>query len=495
MRRLWPMARVSLDLGDLTDSIERQCEKFALYQQANPNDHLLPPLIDRSISGAIAPADRPALGSILRPDKLGLWDGLIITTQDRLSRSDLHTFAFIAKLLELQKQLVILDDPSLDMTTLEGRLQLQVKAYAAAKELERIRSRFQDSHDARRYTRAWHGGIPPYGYVTKYDMVDGKRRKVLTPEDYASNVIRSMSETFIQTRSWTAVAESLNNQGELSPYDYHRALNAIEPHGVRWSYQVVRGILTSPATMGIKMMKNKRGQKVPLLNPDGETLTIAEPLLTQETWDKIQDMKVRIAKSPYPSGVKNNLRGVAICGECEYSAAISSSTYTNPKGRKFEYSVFRCNNPVGRCSRVRYAADDLLEYVDDMFRHYFANTEITEKEWSPGTDASRDLEQVELSIKRLQSEKDNTPDWDDLDESEYQSRMTKLRERRRILRALPHVPGRWEDTPTGRTWGELWETGDDASRNRALRDCGVKVRIYRDGRVEVTGLPDVSTAG
>jgi DNA invertase Pin-like site-specific DNA recombinase len=67
------------------------------------------------------------------------WDVLAVTPQDRLSRDDLHFMAFVKNVLDWGKTLVVLNDPSFDISTETGRLIAYAKATQAAAELRKIR--------------------------------------------------------------------------------------------------------------------------------------------------------------------------------------------------------------------------------------------------------------------------------------------------------------------------------------------------------------------
>jgi hypothetical protein len=69
------------------------------------------------------------------------WDVLAVTPQDRLSCDDLHFMAFVRNVLDWGKTLVVLNDPSFDISTETGRLIAYAKATQAAAELRKIRQR------------------------------------------------------------------------------------------------------------------------------------------------------------------------------------------------------------------------------------------------------------------------------------------------------------------------------------------------------------------
>jgi DNA invertase Pin-like site-specific DNA recombinase len=89
---------------------------------------------------------------------------LAFASQDRITRDDLAWNKFVALILDNAKQLVVLDDPALDLETTDGRMMAGIRAGFAAKYLEAVAEkrrrqiRYHYDHDL------WIGGIWPLAY-------------------------------------------------------------------------------------------------------------------------------------------------------------------------------------------------------------------------------------------------------------------------------------------------------------------------------------------
>jgi len=94
------------------------------------------------VSGSVDLPERPSIGPWLTEEGREKRD---VTTQDRLSRDDLHFMAFVKNVLDWGKTLVVLNDPSFDISTETGRLIAYAKATHAAAELRKIRQRRADA--------------------------------------------------------------------------------------------------------------------------------------------------------------------------------------------------------------------------------------------------------------------------------------------------------------------------------------------------------------
>jgi hypothetical protein len=79
-------------LDDASTSPERQFEKIETY--ARLGGHELVPITeadyDLDVSGSVSPFARPGIGPWLRDDRLDMWDAIVVTKLDRLTRSSLR---------------------------------------------------------------------------------------------------------------------------------------------------------------------------------------------------------------------------------------------------------------------------------------------------------------------------------------------------------------------------------------------------------------------
>ena len=112
---------------------------------------------------------------------------------------------------------------------------------------------------------------------------------------------------------------------------------------------------------------------------------------------------------------------------------------------------------------------------------------MTEKVWVPGTDNTRELEDVRKRIVRLRDNYEAGA-YDD-DQEGYKSRLHALRTRRDELAAEPVVEGRWSEVSTGQTYGELWPTLDLEGKRQQLIKSGYKILIGK-GTFRITPEPE-----
>lgn len=484
--------RISLDRKErTTDSIERQHAKLEVRREEESRSRpvsVVGHAVDRSVSGDVDMFDRPELGQWLNVEGRDSWDELWVTTQDRLSRNDIHFLAFVFKILEWGKTLVVLDDPSLDLRTPEGRLIAHAKALGPAKELARIRARITESHETRRYTRAWPGGVPTYGFVTTKIILDGKPRKVLKLDEYMVSVLHEMRRWMVDGEDTIkGVCTKLNARKELTAKDRWR-LSIGQPikNGVGevWSPSSVSNLLTSPALLGQKLHKTK-----PMFNPDGSPLIIADPVFDNEEWATLQAAIMERRRSPYRKYGASPLLGVTFCGRCEASATHVATFRGADDAPKYRY--YRCTNQRQEkpCPGVSKKAIEVEEIVERVFLQEVGDINVATKSWVPGEDNAEELARVRAAISRLENERDTSLGWDDEDEEGYLARKSRLVTRRNELKAKPSRPSGWSYSDTGRKYCDAWEMADEQGKRKLLVDAGVRFIINASDDFDVV-IPD-----
>ncbi|MFE1240146.1 recombinase family protein [Streptomyces tendae] len=478
MRRVLFAERISADRGERSESIESQHDK--LSQRAESEGVTVVGVArDLSVSGDVDPFQRKSLGPWLTEENRGKWDELWVTTQDRLSRNDEHTHSFLQQVVrQWGKQVVILDNPNLDFHTPAGRAIAYVQSIGPAMELDRIRTRIKDSYDRRRFTARWTGGIPPFGYVPVKRFVDGRTATFLEQDPDMVRVLRYMRRQILDGQSFFAVAKALNEAGEHTARDRARIRRgkpvkrrgAAEGVPERWSETTVKSLLGDPALLGHKKHKGEV-----LYDSEGKPVQVGEPIFTDEEWQGLQaavearsQTKVRRVNGTSP------LYGVVWCGECGSKAFHKSSIHS---GVDYRYYVCGAWPKEDRCRGVSVRAAEVEDWVEVNFLSRYGEQPVTEKVWVPGTDNTRELEDVRKRIDRLR--RDSVAGlWDD-DQEGFLSLMKSLMTRRDELAAEPVVEGHWSDVPTGQTFQELWEGLDLEGKRQQLIKSGYRVEVGR----------------
>lgn len=487
MRRVLFGERISDDKGERSESIESQHEKLSLRAETE-GVTVVGVARDLSVSGDVDPFTRKSLGPWLTEENRGKWDELWVTTFDRLSRDDMHAHALMVQVLKWDKTLVVLDNPGLDFRTPEGRAIAYVQSIGPARELLRIKARVKESHERRRYTTRWPGGLAPFGYVPDKRFVDGKTATFLEKDPDMSRVLHEMRRQIIDGQSFLGVAKYLNAQGELTGRDRARVRKGKpvsnycgKGEGVpeKWGVSSVKALLTDPACLGYKKHQGKV-----LYDSQEQPIQLADPIFTEEEWQSLQTaIEARQQTTQRRVNGTAPLYGLVYCLTCGSKARHKVA---KKKNATYRYYVCGAWPKEAECTgSVR--AEEVEEFIELEFLQRYGHEKVTERVWVPGTDNTRELEEVRKRISRLRNlyvegEFDDNP-------KEYKDRMHALRKREAELAAEPTVEGHWSEKDTGQTFLELWGSLDLEGQRKQLIKSGYKVHVGR-GTFKITPEPE-----
>ncbi|WP_317874585.1 recombinase family protein [Streptomyces sp. SR27] len=478
--------RISYSRDEKSESIEAQDARLRT-RAAEEGARIVGITADVSVSGDVDMFDRPALGEWLAMDKREEWDELWVTNQDRLSRSEPHFMAFVFKMLEWNKEIHVLDDASFteQMQTPEGRAILHVKSLGPHNELERIKKRIQDSHDRRRFTNRWPGGIPPFGYRILKRYENGREAAYIELDEEMVIWLHRMREWVIANESHANIATKLNDSDVLTARDRARIARGkptksksplrkdLETSREHWSNGSIKALLTNPALLGYKKY---RGEV--LRNENGDPMLIADPVFTTEEWETLQTaVQARLVSTARRVNMTSPMYGAAICGGCGSNANHKISRGQKNRSGAPEYRYYVCGNWPNsrRCKGISCRAEVVEEMVEVLFLQHFGHERVTKRVWVTGSDTSRELEQVEAKIRRLKRQ-DEEGDWED-HRAEYRQRMDRLKIRKKELGAQPVVRSGWIAVDQGMTYLELWESLDLEGRRKQLMESSFRMVI------------------
>lgn len=483
VRRVILAERVSYSRDEKSDSIEAQDARLKA-RAAEEGVRIVGITADVSVSGDVDMFDRPALGEWLAVDKREEWHELWVTNQDRLSRSEPHFMSFVFKMLEWNKEIHVLDDPEFtkQMQTPEGRAILHVKSLGPHKELERIKKRIQDSHDRRRFTNRWPGGIPTFGYRIYKKYEDGREAAYIELDEEMMVWLHRMREWAIEGVPHVTIAERLNDGNVLTARDRARIARGKptkskaalrrndEESREHWSNGSVKALLTNPSLLGYKKYRNQV-----LRDDNGDPQQIADPVFSTEEWESLQAaIQARTVTTARRVNMTSPLYGVALCSGCG-----SNANHKISRGHKngLEYRYYVCGNWPNnkRCKGISCRAEVVEEMVEILFLQRYGHERVTKRVWVAGSDNARELEQVDAKIRRLMRQ-DEEGDWED-NRAEYRQRMNRLKERKKELQALPVVKSGWVEVDQGMTYLELWETLDLEGKRKRLLESNFRMMV------------------
>ena len=513
-------ARVSVVQGPQKVSHLAQIETATKWAEAK-GYKIVGTFEDLGVSAEKRPEDRPDLGPWLTDEGAAKWDVIVWSKMDRAFRSTRHCVDFARWAEERHKVVAFADDGlTLDyrpgvakgIDAMMAELFVYLGSFFAQLELNRFKTRAQDSHRALRQMDRWASGVPPLGFkVVEHPSGKGKG---LDTDETGKALLHSMARRLLDGWSFIRIAAWLNaayadprcgrkhvqgcecrDGAALTNMDRARVASGKPPKARPWTVNVVIDGLTSPRTQGLKM--TGRGKHVmTVLDAEGEPIRLGPPTFDADTWKQIQKAaQLRKIGQRTPSKTANPVLGVAVCGctgcpacgerrdgaICGSSLAQQITRTKTKSGQVNEHRYYRCGRTPLNCNGVFARAED----VDFQLAHEFTYTRgdepATRSVFVPGEDHSAELDQVNATIDRLRMESDagllTTPE----DERLWLERMKVQVAKRDQLAAMPSRAAGWVTEETGQTKRDAWMAADEGDRRQLHLDAGLLYVLCRRG--------------
>lgn len=214
------------------------------------------------------------------------------------------------------------------------------------------------SHDQRRKEGSYVGGPAPYGYKAVWD---GKIRRLVPDEDTAA-IVRYIYEKFIETETYTAVADELNLQRINPPSVYQKTGNIYFQKGngfKGWDKSAVERIIRSGTYSG-KLIQGKstltaRDESTRIYKPEEEWIVkenVHEALILPEIAEEAARIRMkykeRVKQHQHPSREcpieENIFDKVLYCGICGRKMTRHSYVKCYADGSKGRLEVYFCGN-------------------------------------------------------------------------------------------------------------------------------------------------------
>lgn len=379
--------RISSDPEGKKLGVRRQEEDCrALAKRLHITDVTVFPDNDRSASTR-SKKPRPKYDEMIKAAEAGQFDMIIAYSNSRLTRRPLEAERLI-QLYEKHgvaiKTVVSGED---DLSTADGRMSARIRASIDAAEAERTSERVERAAKQRAMLGEANGGTRPYGWRaddrTKLDRAELKVIKLMARKTLAGESLRS-------------IAAYLNERG----------IPTVK--GAMWSPTAIKGILTNPRLVGIRMHNDK---KVGIGN--------WQPALPQDTYDRLQviltDKTRRVAMS---NKVRRLLTGIALCGEC--SRPMTGKTQSRRGYRLDRYLCAHCN--------LYRTMEPIDEYVTGAIIEYLRTAGDDPDE---GVDP-KVLKQVEATREKIKKAQARFAEVDDMTADDLIEALRPLKERLRF---------------------------------------------------------------
>lgn len=318
---------------------------------------------------------RPEYNAMLQAVEAGEVQMILAYSNSRLTRRPLE-FEQLIQIHErtgvLIKTMVSGDD---DLSTADGRMMARMKAVVDAREAEVTGERVARQHKANRDAGIPVGGARPFGWR------DDKR----TLEPAEAKMMRKLVDLIIAGESLRSATRKLNEAG------FKTTLGNV------WRYQNFTQYLRNPRLVGLRTYKKQ------VVHDEHGSPVVGqwEPLLGQDTWDRLQLVLARPevrGRIPRRESRRYFLTGIVRCATCNglmYGNARGRSAAGTPQHR---YVCDGTDSPNPHSLGVAgYNLDHLVGRLVMLKMGEGANVEAAPKRW----DGEARAQEVESLVAQL----------------------------------------------------------------------------------------------
>lgn len=424
------------------------------------------------------------------------WDVLMVTEQDRITRDDMHWWHFVDWILKNGKDIEVLDDPTFDIHSEDGRMLAGIKAAQAAKYRKTVQAKQLDRTRYFRENRLWNGGIWPFGYRAEVFTHLGEPRKRLAVDPHTARLVREAYERIVLGGDTIyAVAQDWNARGIPSARDHQRReQNRDLPEherrpekGTRWSVTPLRNMLKSPALTGVMMHRSK-----PVLDADGSPVAWADPILADEEFTALQDAIFTERGEEKPRRAKNwstPLLGVVfcLCGRPMY-VRHQKNRLADGTTRVLTYYQCRSVSEMDRCEAPSaWRAESLYDAIERAFLDEAGDLRQLKRTFVPARNHTAAIAELRRELANLATAVGQAAS--PLAVAALARQMDEHAKTIERFEGEPAVPARWDEEPTGPTYRERWSAhGGWEHRAELLLKAGVRCfceGTHRSGRVHM----------
>jgi DNA invertase Pin-like site-specific DNA recombinase len=244
---------------------------------------------DEDVSASkVRPADRPQLGAWMRrPDD---FDAFVFWRQDRAVRSMSDMADLCRWARDNGKRLIFVEGgiPEVDLTSPTSEFMVMAFAFAAQMEAQAIKDRVNSWYGYARSTARWTGGAAPFGYRTAPHPEGGKTLEI---DSETAALVTEAAERVLKGDSLNEIAADWQDRAIPTNIERAREARGKATGETVWTGHRIGKILRSEGILGRKLeaVKDSNGKKIgmkPIL-VKGEYVTIADPVLPVEQWQRV----------------------------------------------------------------------------------------------------------------------------------------------------------------------------------------------------------------
>lgn len=232
------------------ESIDTQIMLVKEYMKKHPEMKLFDCYIDLGRTGT--DFKRKGFERMMEDVRKKRIDCIIVKDLSRFGRNYIEAGNYIQKIFPFMGVRFIAVTDGIDtfrMETVADEMTLNLKNLLNEMYANDIAAKVKSSIQLRQGQGSYTGGVPPYGYIVKWE--DGKRKLFIHKE--AAGVVRDIYKTYLSGKRFKQIVEVLYARGIHRPAVYRRTGHVFCQEGElleQWGIATVKLVLTNPVYMG-----------------------------------------------------------------------------------------------------------------------------------------------------------------------------------------------------------------------------------------------------
>ncbi|WJN63148.1 serine integrase [Streptomyces phage phiScoe44] len=484
-KRLIAYVRVSKvgDRGEDLKSPEMQLAECQRYARSNGME-IVEVIQDLDLSGRTS--EKRQVGAIIEKVRKGEADGVVVWKYSRWGRDTEDVLSKIRALRKVGGFIRSATEGEHDIDTSGGKLSMGTMVLIAQYQSDQIGDTWRNIHDLRRSRGLPHTGGPRFGYI--YDAEAKDPSKVYTVDPVTGPWLAKAYRMFASGRAGAAICTELWENGVRSV------------HGRRIVYRSLMGTLDSG--MGAGLLVDRRGAHDRSGNPNGWDFYPGahEAVISEDVWKAYLARRAE-ARPPREKAAVHRLTGLLACGSCRRRMRIMwrMANGNSPKHRAFVCQLRGAKAVTTQtCPGAASISQHLVEeaVLDWLKRNHEDDGAVStaQQRHQRANKAKGDLASLDKEIATLTRRREAAMD-DALDEGDAEMRKLLRKKVTELNGAIKDLEVGREvlvaaadssDIPTKEAFAvlmELWEYGDMAVTNEALRQVIERIEVHPGARV------------
>ncbi len=338
--------------------------------------------------------NRPSFQLMLEDVKKGIIDCIIVKDLSRFGRNYIEVGRYLEKLFPmLGVRFIAVNDnyDSLNVDTAHD-IVMPFKNLINDSYCRDLSVKIRSHLAVKRKNGEFIGAFACYGYLK-----DSENKNHLVIDTYAGPVVQDIFRMKINGYSQYKIADTLNEQGILSPMEYKRSIGVrfetsfkVNPKAL-WSAKAVSRILTNEVYTGVlvqgKQTTPNHKVKVRQAVEEKDWIRVENahaPLIDPCLFEIVQALLDKDTRTSPKEDSVFPLSGLLYCGDCGQPMVRKTTTYSlkgagNFPEQKYSYFVCQGQSKEKGCSWHRIREKELLDAVLQAVNHHVKSVLDTRK--------------------------------------------------------------------------------------------------------------------